>query len=398
MGPIDRAEAKAIVDSLRYGTPPVGHVREFTVGRQDELEQLEQSISAPDDGHGTALLVRANYGAGKSHLLRIVRERALEAGYAVALVITDANGGVRFNRMDTIFGAVSRTIEVPGTRTIGIASLFDLFRARFLEAGTREPLLRTLGAGGSWSQRGQLADPTLIGLRAWVVGGESQRSLVEQWFAWPEVYRNRRKDIYLGLVADLDNRFVDPRSESRYYIDSAFSFHTDAHMNAWNGLRDLFAIAVASGLKGLVLLFDEFEDVIQNLPRSNLQVAAFQNLFRFFSGTTYPGMAYFAVTPDFATACRAELLRRGVYDFPVAQFSKLPAFELAPITEHDFVELAGRIAPTHGLAYAWDATTFARGARWTSGVRTVWGRPEPDQIRRAIQGVVGLLDAAPRGR
>ena len=50
------------------------------------------------------LLIHANYGAGKSHLLRVLRELALERGFAVALIVADAQGGVRFNRMDTVFG------------------------------------------------------------------------------------------------------------------------------------------------------------------------------------------------------------------------------------------------------------------------------------------------------
>jgi hypothetical protein len=393
---IDRAAARAIIESLRYGTPPAGYVREFTVGRQLELSQLEETITAVDPTRGSALLVRANYGGGKSHLLRIVRERALEVGYAVALVVTDAVGGVRFNRMDTIFGAVTREIEVPGVMGQGIRTLFDAFRRRCDEVGQRDRLIQALSANGGWSQKGQLSDPVLIGLRAWVLGGEAPRSLVEEWYAWPEPYRNRRRDLYYGLVADLEHRFDDRRSEARYYADKSLAFHNDGHRNAWDGLGDLHAVAVASGFRGLVLLFDEFEDVIQNLPNRSYQVASFQNLFDFFSGSAYLGMTYFAVTPDFAKACRDELRGRGVYDFPVGKFSKLPAFELAPITDADFAELARRIAVVHGIALDWHSGPFARGAEWDGRVSRAWGRPAPDQIRQAIQAIVAVLDSASR--
>lgn len=398
MGGIDHVTAKAIVECLRFGTPPIGHVREFTVGRQAELEQLEQSISNGDDGHGAALLVRANYGGGKSHLLRIVRERALEAGYAVALVVTDAAGGVRFNRMDTIFGAVSQEIQVPGSATIGIRGLFEQFRHRYREVGPTDTLMTVLSSSGRWSQEEQLSDPILIGLRAWVLGGEAQRSLVEEWYAWPEPYRNRRKDLYWGLISDVEHHFEDRRSESRYYMDNALAFHNDGHANAWDALGDLNAVAVASGLRGLVLLFDEFEDVVQNLRNSAYQVAAFKNLFDFFGGSSYPGMAYFAVTPDFAKVCKEELHRRGVYDFPVARFSKLPAFELAPISEDDFTDLAARIAAVHGIATAWDSSAYTRTGRWKDLVVSTWGKPVPDRIRNAIQGIVKGLDQEARAR
>jgi hypothetical protein len=392
----DRAEARAIVESLRYGTPPTGHVREFTVGRQSQLKALEQAISRDSGIEGSALLVRANYGAGKSHLLRIVRERALNAGFAVSLVVTDAAGGVRFNRMDTIFGAVTREIEVPGMSGTGVRTLFDLFRRRYLDVGMGDELVRELSVDGTWAQAGQLSDPILIGLRAWVVGSEGPRSLVEEWYAWPEPYRNRRKDLYWGLVADLEHRFDDRRTESRYYIDNAFGFHADGHTNSWDALGDLHAVAVAAGLNGLILLFDEFEDVIQNLNRSDLQVAAFENLFDFFSGDSYPGPAYFAVTPEFAQLCRNELVRRGRYDFPLVRFTQLPAFELAPINEADFRQLAERIAEVHGIALGWDAARVLAGPGWPSIVRSAWGNASPDRIRQAIQRLVGTLDASAR--
>ena len=64
---------------------------------------------------------------------------------------------------------------------------------------------------------------------------------------------------------------------------------------------------------------DEFEDVIQNLERRDYKEAAFLNLFQFFRGETFPGLSYFAVTPDFAQKCKRELLTRGVYDYDYGQ-------------------------------------------------------------------------------
>src|SRR4051794_34412833 len=121
------AEAETIIESLRMGVPPTGHVRPFTVGRKTELKALEDTMHSAAD-RGSARLIRANYGGGKSHLLRVIREMALESRYAVSLMTLDANGGVRGNRMDQVFGAVCRNIEVPGGPT-GISGLFDAFAA-----------------------------------------------------------------------------------------------------------------------------------------------------------------------------------------------------------------------------------------------------------------------------
>src|SRR5258708_73029 len=98
-------EAQHIVESLRKGIPPYGYIRHFTVGRESEIRQLSDRLQRSKPG---VLLLKANYGSGKTHLLRFVRESALEAGYAVSFVELDAKSGVRFNKMDQILGAIWR--------------------------------------------------------------------------------------------------------------------------------------------------------------------------------------------------------------------------------------------------------------------------------------------------
>ena len=59
--------------------------------------------------------------------------------------------------------------------------------------------------------------------------------------------------------------FRDSRPEWKFYADEVFMFHTGGYAQSWAALRDLEHLACAVGLKGLVILFDEFEDVITNL-------------------------------------------------------------------------------------------------------------------------------------
>lgn len=387
MGAGVRTDARSAVESLRYGTPPLNRALEFTVGREGQLEELQSTLEHDEPG---ALLLRANYGAGKTHLLRVIREAAMGVGYAVALVETDAAAGIRFNRMDTIFGAVSRAVEVPG-RPTGIRGLFDAFLERHRAEGRLDPLLRQLSANGSWAPTGPLSPAVLIALRAYVVGSEPHREVASDWMSWPEAHRSRRKDLYLRLVDDLESRIAETRPEWQFYSDNVLTIHQDNHQGAWDGLASLNLVAQGAGMRGLILLFDEFEDVIQNLNNRTWQVAAFTNLFRFFSGD-YPGMAYFAVTPDFTEQCKEELLWRGVYHFPLSEFDDLPAFELAPISLREFKILADRISETHREAHG-----YQRRVTLSSGVlRDLWGRPSPDRIRQAVQRLVGHLDRAAR--
>jgi hypothetical protein len=394
--PFDQATAERIVEQLRYGVPPPEHVRTFTVGRVEQLRALEESLGHPTDGKGSALLVKANYGSGKSHLLKVVREMALEAGYAVSLVVIDAQGGVRFNRMDTIFGAICRELEVRGQEDKGIGALFNAFANSASAALSRE-LQRTrerISSNGKWDLSDFLRSPALyVALRAWIrTGSQDVRDLVREWFENPENYRGQRKRLYYGLVENLRRDFRDPRREWQFYADEVFSFHTGGHRQAWDALGDFHTLAQSAGLRGFVLLFDEFEDVIQNLNRRNLQEAAFLNLFRFFDGDRFPGMSYFAVTPDFVAKCKTELLNRGVYDFDYRRFDQLPHFEMEAIQRPEFADLARRIRAVYGVAYDSVPEQLLSNRALDGVVDDLWKVGSPERVRRAIQGVVQSLD------
>lgn len=390
IGSLNHAEAESIIESLRYGVPPNGSIRLFTVGRREELERLAQSLNHPTQDRGAALLVKANYGAGKSHLLRVVREMALESNYAVSLVQVNALEGVRFNRMDTILGAVCSRMEVPGDTGLGIGRLFDAFD--LYEYETEE--FNSISSGGAWDYSDYLTAPGVyVALRAWANSTDSAvRDLIEDWLANPAAYRSQRKLLHQTLVTQLRGEFRDPRAEWQFYADEVFLFHTGGHRNAWAALEDFDVIARGAGLNGLIILFDEFEDVIQNLNRRNFQQEAFLNLFRFFGGERFPGMAYFAVTPEFVAKCKTELMSRGVFDFDFNRFSKLPFFEMSAITEADFLMLAKKIRAVHSVAFDWRADTELPDRDLKRLTDALWSVRTPERVRLAIQGLVGALD------
>jgi hypothetical protein len=387
--------AESIVEQLRFGVPPAGRIVDFTVGRDEQLGELRKSLGKPSGRGGAALLVRANYGAGKSHLLKVIREIALSEGYAVSYIEVKSQEGVRFNRMDTIFGAVCDHIEVPAKSGSGIGQLFDAFvsaKPASLSPSAKEIRDRISNAR-KWDYSDFLSSPALyVALRAWVYADEAGRQLITDWLAHPHNYRGQRKLLYQQLVERLRTKFHDTRAEWQFYSEDVFLFHTSGHRQSWDALADLNTIAKGSGFKGLVLLFDEFEDVIQNLNRRDLQEAAFLNLFRFFSGDRFPGMAYFAVTPDFVSKCKSELLNRGAYGFDYTRFDGLPFFELDPIDLEDFLVLASKIRDVHGRAYQWPAGKRLNDERLRELAQQVWVAGSPERVRRAIKGIVDALD------
>lgn len=390
---MDRAQAQRVIESLRKGIPPDGFVRHFTVGRASEVSQLTERL---DDVVPGALLLKANYGSGKTHLLRFIRECALEKGFAVSSVTLDCKGAVRFNRMDQVFGAICRNIEVPGVpgqkgiRPVLNFVVDQLERAKDAKAAT---FWQELTNNWRWDFSDVLDSPAVfVAVRAWATGNSTVHDRVEDWFLQPSDYRSRRRLLYSDLVGSLRRFFHDPRQEWQFYSDGVFWFHTQGYAQSWSALRDLQRLLCESGLKGLVLLFDEYEDVVTNLRNVAHQEAAFWNLFQFYAGKQFPGLSFYAVTPEFVEKCVELLIGKGRRDYDYARFKAIPTFQMTPLDVEELEELAMRILETHRLAYGWEPDRVMRATELDKIVRKAASVQIQDRARQTIITVVKALD------
>jgi hypothetical protein len=386
-------DAERIIGNLRYGIPPLGYLERFTVGRQSEIERLLGHLLQKWE---SALLIKSNYGSGKSHLLRLLREKALSEGFAVSFVSLDAQNGVNFGKMDSMMGAILRELEMPREGSgKGLGDTFDFVLAaaeRTRASGENGQYWRDVTDGWKWDYTEELASPPLfIGLRAWATGEPEAREQVLDWFYEPENYRTQRRRLYNQLIRNLRNHFRDRRSEQQFYDDELFAFHTNGFQRCWETLDGLEGLLQAAGLKGLVILFDEFEDVLTNLRSFRQQEDAFWNLFLFLAGKRFSGKTYYAVTPDFADKCKALLMKKGRSDYDYEQFDRLPMFGMSPLDEKELNELGTRIADAHGCAYNYDPALVDRTTIWALVAR-IARTPMQDRSRYAIKEIVRLLD------
>lgn len=402
---MDAVQSQRVIESLRKGIPPDGCVRQFTVGRTSEISQITRRL---EEGKPGALLLKANYGSGKTHLLRFIREHAIDQGFAVSSVSLDCKAAVRFNRMDQIFGSTLRNIELPGQVGKGPRALFNaLLDAMTLPCADakRKEMLDELSSMGRWDYSKALKSPSLfVGIRAWIVGqmtGGSHVAIpqeVEGWLCEPWSYYTRTRWLYDRFVLGLREFFRDPRADWQFYRrgTDTFIFNASDYRQSWDGLADLDLLAKLVGLKGLVLLVDEFEDVLYNLNRIDCQRDAFWNLFRLFGGD-FPGASFYAVTPKFVSKCKELLQRKGCLDYDYSRFDRLPTFEMTPLGRAEVQELSSRIIEAHGLAYGWDTKPLRNHPDLLRLVHNLSQQPIQDRTRITIRSIVELLDGQLQG-
>lgn len=387
-------EARRAVESLRKGLPPTGWVRQFTVGRGSEIDDLRSRLQRAETG---ALLLRANYGTGKTHMLRYIQEEALECGYAVSFVTLDANGAVRFSQMDQILGAVVRQLQTPqGPGPGGLGDLFDAAG----DAIKRDTLSSDHGFWYSaalksrWeTSYGFGAYAVFLALRSWYFTKDPVcKNIIIDWLTQPWQYRMQGRVLYQELVEEQRELFREQRSFEQLKQGGVFDFKALGYRHSWDALKDLQRIAVESGFRGLVLLFDEFESTVTDLRTCKPQLDAFQNLFDFFGGQRFDGMSFFAVTPDFVEKCNGLLRKRRIKDYDYGAFGRLPMFEMSPLDEEDLLGLAQTVVDTHAQAYEWKPNGILKSPAFARQLTDVAQSSSPARTRSFIERVVELCD------
>lgn len=73
-----------LINSLGAGVVPREGVEHIAVGREKELQSLIKNLDDMAEGVAAFRFIIGNYGSGKSFLLQLLRNRAMEQGFVVA--------------------------------------------------------------------------------------------------------------------------------------------------------------------------------------------------------------------------------------------------------------------------------------------------------------------------
>src|SRR5437867_9040574 len=109
--------ARALIRSLTRGTAIRTGVRYIHVGHENWLKAQDELLGEiADDGHSDTKFVRGAYGAGKSHFLSVVQDRAQEAGWATCHVECKVDG-VQIDRFETLYPKIASRLVLPDSAT-----------------------------------------------------------------------------------------------------------------------------------------------------------------------------------------------------------------------------------------------------------------------------------------
>jgi hypothetical protein len=345
----------AIVSALSAGVVPRVGLEQISVGREKELSVLQQDLENIAEGGAAFRLVIGRYGSGKSFVLQLVRNLAMEQGFVVA----DAD-------------------ITPERRLAGSGSV-----------GTYRELMKNL-ATKSRPDGGALA----IVLERWIAGIQTQ--VAEESGTKPsdgefdnQVEAKIREVV--KDVADLVNGFEfanviiaywhgyrsdddDKKAAALRWLRGEFATKTEAKAalgvrviiddETWYDYLKLFARFVADiGYKGLLIFLDEAVHLYK-IPTTVSRQNNYDKLLAMFNDALQGRVAHLGTliggTPQFL-----EDPRRGLYSDPAWQrrtaVSRLvkssvqdiasPALRLEPLTQAQVTQLLKRLAEIHATHY-----------------------------------------------
>lgn len=296
--PEDRWQAQVNINCFRQGSPPQHRIRDLTVGLTDVLPAFDRELRRARDGACCLTLVYGPYGAGKSHSLFVLRDRAFDQGFLVSTV-TLTQRECPFSDLGVVYSHISRAIQSRDAG--GVHSIHDVM----------ESWTRTIHRDGqvSWERaqrRIRQLHPDFQKVLAHYIDGRSveMTDLAERWLTG--VDSSKRTASKLGAT-------LRPTNEDALAM-----------------LRELGTLSRSIGFSGIVILLDEAE-AIPSYSRSSARTQCYENLCRLISPDLHVPGCYFvyATTPA--------LFDRAV-GLPLSQSSR-QVVGLSPFTEPQLVRI-----------------------------------------------------------
>ena len=103
------------LEAMRLGVVPEADLSGYTVGRERELSLVDQDLQAAHR-EGAIRAFLGQYGAGKTHLLELIREEALSQNFVVARVMLNPEETAP-SHPKRVYRELVRSLEYPGHRS-----------------------------------------------------------------------------------------------------------------------------------------------------------------------------------------------------------------------------------------------------------------------------------------
>lgn len=98
---------RKMIEAFRLGIVPGDCIQEFMVGRENEIRDLSTWLDSDNNG---SLILRGEYGSGKTHFVQYAMNYAMKQGYAASFIDMDPNE-TPFYKPKSIYAKLIRNLR-----------------------------------------------------------------------------------------------------------------------------------------------------------------------------------------------------------------------------------------------------------------------------------------------
>jgi hypothetical protein len=318
---LERPIAKRAIRYLKRGVFPPDIIQHFTAGKERETKNIADALDEVRLGSSRHYFVEANYGFGKSHMLKVAEALALQRNFAVSWVTINGTEHA-FNHPTRYLHSILGNLRAPQVPARGLVELCS----HWLANSQRENLLNWAGREAPCEFRWPIE-------RLSAPGGDEN---------------NTSNDWYFGM---LEGRDLQHKSGCTYFPDF------------FRRIEATVSLCRAVGCGGVLFLIDEIECIATHLNNIRQRLLSYQVLNSLVDGRRFPhSMFLFATTEDLGTKISSDILSYSEqeryypngYRFAKKWHAKeLNFLQIKPVVKSDNIKLLRRLCETHSIAYAW---------------------------------------------
>ena len=402
---INKRESTALVNSLSAGVVPRIGLEHIAVGRKKEIETLLQDLENIKDGGASFRFIVGSYGSGKSFILQIIRNYAMDRNFVVADVdlspdrrLTGTSGQGLASYRELMQRLSTRTRPDGG----GLETILQKWIAQVQAATIKETGLR-------------VGDPALpAAVENKIIEVIDQMKLMAHGFDFASVIAQYWRGHVTGddVLKEAAIRWV--RGEYRLKSEAKAALHVNDVIgddNWYEYVKLLASFVTQVGYSGLLLFIDEGVNLYK-IPNKLARERNYEKLLTIFNDTMQGKVEHLGIFFG-ATSQSIEDDRRGLFCYEALRTrltdSKYvtggrvdyagPILRLQPLTDDEVFVLLSKLQNVHSVHYNYppkltkeDLTQFMKLAVGKLGADQLL---TPREITRDFMGLLNMLHQNP---
>ena len=419
-GKRDETESARVLEAMRLGVVPSAGIDVYTVGRDVEVGQVQADLGRAKRGGGALRAFLGDYGTGKTHLLQLAAQRALEENFLAARVVLDPRETPP-SHPKRVYRQLVRSLRYPNRPHDEEAGLRPLFEAAVDDEDLREMFDVRRGKGNRDERLAEgmhlYLSPALSYFRELAADDAEERIHGIEDDAI-EAYLEDSLNLLFDWVEGHPTISNSEINERLSHVDGAYPWlYSLMDFRPWARiygylLSGISTLARQAGYAGLAIFVDEAE---------RFSLLSSEN--RKFARYVFKAISYAAVGSETVPFDRSQLTELGgwgvqqqlpprygeepgmyavfamtphergldsLYDaVPAGKVSELRHFD-----NRDYAELAGKVCDFYASAYPDWEITERTVTRCTSLVEDCHDRGDILNPRDAMKFLVEFLDVA----